>query len=839
MNSFKSLICVILLSTSGTDANWTAAQWNGIVDNREIFINGKVTTMRHDFNLSSNIPDMDTFINVRPNVMYTALKCKYSDAIIDVLQTLYELIVIGYRELKNANFDFQKQFRMTWLNMALESFAIIKPFVAKMIYNLFFYWNKHPALRTSDQSLLKTMLSINLFLYYNDKHKPYAENVDDVCSLNTAILQMIGLLESFRLKNCHGKDPNANYTNIINQLIIIMDISVSTDNILSIFGPKVKYLRDLLNNGPVLYDDYDEFMYDPDYLVLGNILQFNNRTMAKYKTLYKNKSTTLKVRYENIIATYDIDDIFGYQSSLIDIIIDIFFRQILDLLVNDDPDPKHELQTTLNYFIEFNKKIMLSNCLTSACLSTKNFINLSLYKNRDGEIKFVQYDVIEQIKHSIDPFNEPFWIYYNRPLLNKKNLSVGLLVENILKDEQFKSFSQTVKLLSYESNTNCNHYILKLHDITGNINMVHAEEDRMVLRFINDLRNTLYLFRIKLKSLIVSTSDPIISRTENADPTYSESPFKYTFRSLKKRFNSFKNHPVIQNAMLPLLVHLHYERRCNYYNVKLGHLLHLTINTMENYIFRVCKSPPSNLVTYSEAITVPRFRSDLDQETSLQLLSNDDTESGHSDTGPDLDEQFHNLFSVYDYKWFLADKYEDLVFYWGGCNTHASNILSAELVGNVTVINYQDLVQYQWFTIKWFLSKILLTIKYVLTELENLKNSGVLGTSFQDDLIKDIDELAKLQLPLTVMESITTMIKLFKIVLSDSKSTDLKVTTMLVVDEYFSTLGLANTIVSYENVNYYNLKTDIEHFQKHLNKIKNERTVFAKDMDFSMVLFPA
>jgi len=126
-----------------------------------------------------------------------------------------------------------------------------------------------------------------------------------------------------------------------------------------------------------------------------------------------------------------------------------------------------------------------------------------------------------------------------------------------------------------------------------------------------------------------------------------------------------------------------------------------------------------------------------------------------------------------------------------------------------------------------------------LTELENLKNSGVLGTSFQDDLIKDIDELAKLQLPLTVMESITTMIKLFKIVLSDSKSTDLKVTTMLVVDEYFSTLGLANTIVSYENVNYYNLKTDIEHFQKHLNKIKNERTVFAKDMDFSMVLFPA
>lgn len=360
MNSYKSLICVILLCTSDTNAkNWTVAQWNGIVDSREIFIDGNVTTMRHDFNSlksNDNIPDMDTFINARPNVMYTALKCKYSDAIIDVLQTLYELLVIGHRELENANFDFQKPFRMTWLNTALKSFANLKPYVVMTIYNLFFYWDKHPALRTSDQSLLKTMLSINQFLYYNNKHKPYDKNMDDVRSLNTAILQMIGLLESFRLKNCHVKDPNANYTNIIYQLIIIMDISVSIKNISSILGPKVKHLGDLLNNGPVLYDGYDEVMYDPDYLVFGNILRFNEWTMARFETLYNDESTTMEDHYTKVITTYDIDDMFGYQKLLIDTIIDIFFRQIHNLLVNDDPDQKHELQTMLNYFIKFYKK---------------------------------------------------------------------------------------------------------------------------------------------------------------------------------------------------------------------------------------------------------------------------------------------------------------------------------------------------------------------------------------------------------------------------------------------------------------------------------------------------
>lgn len=484
---------------------------------------------------------------------------------------------------------------------------------------------------------------------------------------------------------------------------------------------------------------------------------------------------------------------------------------------------------------------MPSNCLTSACQSTKNFLNLSLYKTRDGGIKFVEYDVIEQIKQIkrfINPFNEPFWAY-NSALLNMGKLSVELLVENILKNEQFKSFSQAVRLLSYESNTNCNHYILKLRDITSNINVEQAEEDQMVLRSMNDLRNTLFSFGMKLKSVIVSTSDPIISETANADPTYIESPFKYTFRSLKKRFDGFKNHPVVQHMLLPLLVHLHYERRFNYYNVKLGHLLHLTVNTMENYTFRVYKSPPSNLVTYSEAVTVARFRSDVDRETSLQL-SNGDTESSRSDAGADLDERFHDLFSVYDYKWFLPDKDEDLVFCWGGtCRTRASDILSTELFGNVTVINHQDLVQHQWFTIRWFLSKILLKIKCVLTESENLRNLGILDSSFQNDFIKNIDEIPKLELPTAVTESITKMIKLFKILLSDSKNTDLKVTAISAVDEYFSTLGLANTIVSYKNVRYYSLKTDIENFQKHLNKIKNESTVFAKGIDFSMILFPA
>jgi len=134
------------------------------------------------------------------NTIYTFFKCKYSITVAKLLKFIYKSI----NSYKSTGLD----------DLILNNFKKVKPYISKAIFKLFYFNELFQNIKSSDQTLLISLLNINTFLYsehntqykrskkYYDKEEKVID-IDDVEQhFDKLVSQLIYSLENYLCKYC-------------------------------------------------------------------------------------------------------------------------------------------------------------------------------------------------------------------------------------------------------------------------------------------------------------------------------------------------------------------------------------------------------------------------------------------------------------------------------------------------------------------------------------------------------------------------------------------------------------------------------------------------------------
>lgn len=359
------------------------------IQSKNIYVNGNFELIEM---LVKNSPANETqelVLHSNPNVVYTVLKCEYAHCIANILQSYYVIYTYGLKEFDDdkktdtydssnmydnkatsEDFNLKDDFFIT----VTDNFMDIREYVVQIIYTLFYISDNIQGLRTNDVSLLKTLLTINLFLNYSLEAR--LKNIDN---LNKSIYNMIGLINRFRFRKCEVKEPNINITQVDE---LINDKTRKIYDIISIIlEPYESRLSPLMRVKGVDYsfDSFSIEMYDSEVFLMEHLLQYhldNRMVLGNINISYESKIYLLENLYAKTIRTYSIDRILEYQVILFDVITDLFYRRIHDLLINAYNEGSLDLLKDLQ--VNFNRFIY--EIIPRVCLkyTSKNVISMKL-----------------------------------------------------------------------------------------------------------------------------------------------------------------------------------------------------------------------------------------------------------------------------------------------------------------------------------------------------------------------------------------------------------------------------------------------------------------------------
>lgn len=862
--------------------------WINVISDREIFVDGELTSINKTINVDGN-DNMFSLITSYPNVVHTALKCKYADNVIDILQTFYEIILFSLTSLRKEpnkipsnNFDFDDLVKK-WIKKIIDHLNETKTYIAKMIYNLFFYSDKNQELRTTDQNLLKSFLSINLFLYYSKTKNPFivyknlAEMISDksnitkevdldktlnaVGILNNSIVQMISVLESFRCKNCFVKNPYNNNVQIRFDLYHRTRVSKDTQIITQIIEPKLSALNKLIFNEPVNNNDFDDKMYDPEHILLGDIFQNENSVFESAFLTFGEHSISFKQFYDIGIKSYNIEAIFNYQNTLFNVISAIFGRQILNMLDNSDKIPiDSEITTIFDSLDQFVRKIMPNNYSSQNCefiITMRNLLYLGL-RNFNQGIN-LEYTRISNLKKELQSWFEGKYWNSKKNLKNVMSLSLPTLVKNILQSNDFKPFSQVVKLLSYESNNNFKHHILKVHDMPIENSNPKIEGDNPVLHLMYELRLTLLFFWSLCLNMCHNNQSQNVTEHKTSSDVDVKKSFMWSVHICILSYDKMngQNDVEVKNILSPLLIHFEHIDENSFDNlsatdfVKLEHTLLLTVNAIENYLIQEHKYKP----IYNLNIYIGRMlnaEQNLDLETTINFFRTKIEETTRN--SDNLTKVLKRLNTIYIQIYKCCDgdmprNEQNLNFFWNGKKTSVSNDIFRNMVQGI--FDYQDLIRYQWLRIKLCIAKFFEKIKYVLIVIDlELKQNHLHQSSslIRMDLKNVVDKFLGIKTPESVINFIKPVIEMFDIVLtgnpSNFKFNEVYVDfTKKLIEEKLISLGVAfenSSYLSIQNICEY-LESDHHEFAELLQVLQTviKKTKLISDqVCFSTSLFP-
>lgn len=836
---FGVLVFLTCTRFSGTvnEGVSNASGWFQEILDREVFIDGKVASMQKLFDNDIRFDEMTAFVDKRPDVMYAALRCKYADGIVDVLQTFYSIIsrvLPGSFLPEDSSPISVNPEEMSIIEKIInEDFFGTKPLFEKMLYNLFFYTDNYVRLRSTDPGFLKSVFSINLFLNYCNVKKPYIvyknnsinsvpqldvkETNQKVRILKNSIVQIIGIVDTFRCKHCIVDNLYANFIKMSNVLNSIP--STDIDAIKNVLRSKIEPLDSLIHNGSVNYNNYEKNMYDPDQFLFEDILEFHHSIIG-YATIEikKGRFLCLKEFYNIIKNSFNIKLILKYQNFLIEIIAHIFIRHAYNLL--EYPDRVSDLQDLTNSLNIFTSKIMPSTFL----LDVVNFV-MMLKVLLNTNIHNDDINVSKKKLHSI--FNRKFWFSDNHiKIVN--DIPLKRLIIEISENKLFMSFRQVVWILSYESNTNPNHYVLKVHDIPKEVQPV----SKKVLVFMTELRFVLFSLWIICRANHVEINKLELSKKQN---------FRYSLlcasRYLIDEYQQMHTNCIL-NILWPLMIHLnHVNQQFNNLNVlditKLEHMLLLSITIIENHCFRVFKWPDWNLDVYLSRTLDPEKSLNYFKENALFSAPLDDFDICSFQAYLYTRLCFHNLF--------LPNSDDTFQVQWNGATTFVSVIFEHF---KEEIIDYQDLVRYRLLIVRWFIAKVLLKIKYVLTHLIDINMMEQQGEDVRYILLNIADDFKNLNFPIDAYYYIISPISMFIVivrmlpmVMNDSYVNF----NILVIDNKIKELGIVIEQLPYNSIDVIlsRLQADIIRFKKVLTYIKkkDEKILTLNDLSFSTGLF--
>lgn len=894
--------------------------WKSQLDQRIFFFNRNLETVISLLEKNPNNQNKYEFLEKNPEVMYTATNCKYADIVSDMFQLFFEYISYCLYMFDNADFDNDNGypklsvFLPHCFDKTITNFYTIKQDIVKIIHVLFKISDENPALKTSDPGLLKTLLSINLFLYYVAKEKPFIvydekkeeifykitkkikivnlkKSVPTIRNLPKIIYQIINLVEQYRFKNCFVRHPYTYKLEKRNHLLTEVKRNYCSVGVfLELFLTK---LRSLIIFSKLDYLNYYN-MYNPDSVSFKSLLRVKDFFIGNANVEWNEKKIKLRDAYSHVKQSYDIVEVFKFQNTLLKVIANIFYRK-LSYLLNDPQKDMSEFRDFLDALNTFVEKIIPNNCLSDVCqpiISVKHLLASAIAKGED-KLHEEKSALLKNKLKNLMANDNIIWTSNEDQSINEK-LSVTSLVNGIRNNGQFKYFSQVIKILSYESYTNIDYYIvhevhryfqwsdynpndfIKLNqDVRielrynlflfrmvlankyGNIETTYDKPEEMEIKFsLNfDLekyseshsKRSSYLSAISSlssSSSTVSSSSPLLS---SVDDDADSIVFAYIFSYIIGLQEQYADDRKITRALLPLLIQLRYifnvSRKIGKLDlVRLDHTCLLVINTIEGYELKNIVWPHYSSIIYDtimseeSRVMLPDKKPDFQAiETKLKEVA----ESYGILSNTDVSSTLTDIYDRYVYG-MTSKKYDNkLHYYWNGRKQIGNDILREVQRG---VIDANDLIRYQWFAYKYFVAKVFLNVRHALAHYKTHKIYDDQDIDLKMSIVTSLGRIAELGLPPSVLAFVTDTIDSVVEALEQSNRLEELALGEQLVKNRIEDLGVFETLAPSKPVDFISkeLATDIEMYQSFLNGFIDDRqiTLITEKMDFSSTLPP-
>lgn len=654
-----SLIVNYLINTN---ENWMSV----IIPRRKILINHEfqtiemyLTKLPKQLKSSTSSSQKKYFVS-KPDVlqtlnfMYTALKCEYAYLIRDILKFLYHEPKKTFKSLKG-----------------------IQIYLGKVIFNLFKFKELSSDLKSSDQTLTISLLSINVFLYKNGINpKKYAKTL-----LTKWIHQMISLIEIFICKMCFFEFAK-------------LDImSTQSQNLNS------HYLDECLSRLKNLSDIglYDDKYIDPDMYNPYNFLMHDyTNDIGLYDLMIECPSVPKKTMhiFESLITSYGIKNVLIYQIFLIESLRSLFSQQIMDVLQNITYDSNEKLSKLDKLSDGFNKYMdLIPDNYPPEFLNfihdIKNALTDSLQSDKDN------FESLHHILNNI--LSTTSIIHLETKKINSMTIiSITDLIKNIKVSPYFSSFKQTFEILLQEPNMLKDYYLLD--EINYDKITKSSNETSDVCLLVPQIRIGfiwiwVMLDRMPDDELKKSLDSYILTIFKNVTYLYE---FKNTKSMVKKSLLNLLNH--VKNSTSQSLANIN-----SIEFVILKQLILSTVITMDYQELNNCEVTEENKTLYAELTCLHKFPFTYIQEEIDLAIQRICKMTGHRYDGTSEVQKGHTYIDTIKS---LDEKESNKThFYWYVYKKQVLNICQDLYQDFKTPDNHQINYRFQLTVLEWYLYK--------------------------------------------------------------------------------------------------------------------------------------
>ncbi|KAE9536665.1 hypothetical protein AGLY_007067 [Aphis glycines] len=653
------------------------------------------------------IYDTDIFklkINVvlrASKLLYTAQKCKYSNLVIEALRVFFKIILscqkLPVDNLKNN--DEQLSIKISSFNEIIGRFVKLKMYISKFIFNIYHLMNLSPTLKYTDHTLIKSLLSINLYLEHlkiNINQYKQGDDGNESIDVKKVIAQMINLVERFRCKHCYIENYYNDFKLFDNKIICV---KVDDTNYVSLIDSTFKNLNTFHEDTSLYtilpkYKLFSEDLYDQKYILLENIFEISIDKSFIIPDLI--------VEWKNATQRQTLRNVFN-EVLLIEVIKSVFYIKYMNPKLITSKD---DIKKLLNEFDEFINRMIPKNYPTNMYHLIMQFRN-SLSKLILTKTESTSVLSIFSLQQLRKVFIDTTYVLSE----NCKTSQINTTIENL-----------PIKL-SYESDTLSNYNLLTvnyLEAIENNDNLTNA----IICKHFSLLREKLLLFQM----LIIGFQNDSTVQEKNYHE-YLISAKKIIFKNLMHLFQTYIDHDKIKKIIVPLTIHFKYNQNTEDNLKILLQVLYLYINIIEYFELNNCSSTTYSIDVYYNKVN------DVLKSSNSQILEHergkvnelsklfwdnkqiilDDYMIESSKTFSDMDQKRRDLSSMVVDQFILKVEFSsycsieschdvsEQLFFWNGPLESDETISAITIAG---VIDYQSLVKYQCSIVKCFVSQV-------------------------------------------------------------------------------------------------------------------------------------
>jgi len=730
----------------------THNSWDTVIRKTNILIDGNPKTIISYLNNNLEYDATTTDIQLNESnvlevllLVYTAFKCEYASFVRDLLNFFFEYISICETSV-NTRSTINVADGCSY-EIIIAKFINFKQNIGKIIFNLFNFMDLSKHLILSDQTFLKSLISINLFLYYHQHLTDDDESMNilyatydgdyqsgRIILLKKVVVQIKDLVDHFRCKNCfvgydYFNDSKNNTSDLSTKIQELYDSYSLTSKM------------DRFDDVGLQNDLYDVEMYDPKYLLATELFELD-KDYFEY---------TLALFYKDTRNSYDINVINQYQNYInqaVTIFITRTFRKSLDLYLNklgvDCNIPETLLSDSYRLLVEKKYSPTALSHPEKVDLSEKKdllpavrtffFSKLSYLDQRDLSVKILK--LLNGKMPDYPPHSEE----------EKDIFSMTGFVINIVSSVHFKSFLQTFEIFKQELNSNDNYKLLTMdaHE------KIEKGVDDVQGIYTASCEATAVLREILVSiCLLVNVMEKHGMCIKGADSTAKEQCFQdYLRLHLNSVFQCISNliesttDEKLQQRLWPILFHLENmgwtyldenDDEAYTQHVTIHQYVLMTLGSIELYELSNCKSPKYNQTLYEKMVMYANIKTDPKEKSSVTPRTAEDVvDRLRAHIAFNTLKYDHDSYSSITYihnsmfneilSYFPEIYSKSYQFYWYG---HKKNIYHIVQAITQNVIDYHGIARYQLLIIQWIISTVYIRMKSFLKICHPLNKSDI------------------------------------------------------------------------------------------------------------------